>query len=207
MRFKHQRTLFSVLNILILGNACSSYNVVSSIWEKLLSNKRWCGLRRIQHVCSCSSFCLCTQTWIYAKRVRIKIQQYGSTKWLYWQMFVNAVQKRWNCVSVRTICVEDKIRLITNTINTSESEVYTFKDPIFNFSFRDFTARTEQEANLNLFNAYVMLVCWTQSASSRQPNGLNYDECDDIHDNYDCWSDVIYTFFFMTLSWNWKQIK
>lgn len=50
MRFKHQRTLFSVLNILILGNTCSSHNVVSSIWEKLLNNRSRCGLR-IQYVC------------------------------------------------------------------------------------------------------------------------------------------------------------
>lgn len=70
-------------------------------------------------------------------------------------------------------------------INTNESEVYTFKDPIWNFSFSDFTAGTEHEAILNMFNVSLLLVCWTQSASARQPNGLHYDEYDDIHDNYD----------------------
>jgi hypothetical protein len=39
-----------------------------------------------------------------------------------------------------------------------------------------------------------MFVCWTQSASARQANGVHYDECDDIHDNYDPQSDVIHTF-------------
>lgn len=38
---------------------------------------------------------------------------------------------------------------------------YTFlkKDPNFNFSFRDFTAGTEQETILNMFSASLMLVC------------------------------------------------
>lgn len=52
-----------------------------------------------------------------------------------------------------------KIRLTTNAINTNESEVYTFKDPIFNFSFRDFTAGIEHEAILNMFNVSLLLVC------------------------------------------------
>lgn len=36
---------------------------------------------------------------------------------------------------------------------------------------------------------------------------MHYDEYDDINDNYDCQSDVIYTFCFLTVHWNCKQIK
>ena len=129
-----------------------------------------------------------SEIWIYAKRAKnyTKIQQYVSTKRCHWQMLVNPIRKRKNCVSVRTICVEKKIRLTTNAINTNESEVYTFKDSIFNFSFRGFTAGTGHEAILNTFNVSLLLVCWTQSPSAGQPSGLHYDEYDDIHDNYDC---------------------